>query len=192
MLRVIHLRAITEAVTVLVGSPRFFIVETDCIDSKLRQGVKLTWLRDAIVVCILPQAEVRKDCIAAINQTIAVTAVSRFIELSKCEKPVPVYGRRLWREVAKQFNTVVDRAVGAAVERKERIIGASSRPSEAWGTSVTGSGVTPPPDRATISSSTKANQTRIMESSSRCGFRLMPTILPRGFQYKPKVVAKLT
>ena len=48
--RVINLCTIPKTITIPINAFRFFVVETDRINSKLRQCVKLAWLGDAIVI----------------------------------------------------------------------------------------------------------------------------------------------
>lgn len=52
-----HLCAITKLITLLISSPRFLIVEADCINTQRLKRVKLTRLRYAVVVGILPKTQ---------------------------------------------------------------------------------------------------------------------------------------
>jgi hypothetical protein len=78
---IIHFRAITKKVAVLISSWRFLVVETDRINPKLLQGMKLACLRDAIVIRVLPEPQRSKDGIRTVNYAVIIASVWRFVVL---------------------------------------------------------------------------------------------------------------
>src|SRR6266705_2362177 len=86
--RVIHLCSIPEAVAVLVGASRLFVVKVNCVNSKRRQGMQLTWFGNAIMIRILPQSQRGRDRIMTVNTPIVIPAVRWFIVLCQRKETI--------------------------------------------------------------------------------------------------------
>jgi hypothetical protein len=115
---IFHLRAVSEAVAVLVGALRLLVGEFYRCEPEPRQSVKLRGLRDAVVVRVPPQPQGREDGIPIAYHAVPVPAVRRLVELCEREEAVlALTGGRGWlrREVAEEFAAVVDGAVAVAV-----------------------------------------------------------------------------
>jgi len=93
--------------------------------------MKFAWLRDAIVVPVLPQPQGRRDCISLIDHTVPITTVCWLVVFGKGQESVwSLTGRRirLWRKATKQFLSIIDYAVTVAVQDEPCIITVSCGP----------------------------------------------------------------
>ena len=90
---IFDLRSVTELITELVGSFRLFIFKFNRFQTEFIQGVQLIGFRDAIVVSVLPKAQLRKDSIPLIDDAIRVTAISNSISAKNPFLVTPDSGR---------------------------------------------------------------------------------------------------
>src|ERR1041384_5052958 len=97
VLRIVHLRPISKLIAVLVSPFRQLVIERDRINTKLRQGVQLRWLGDAVVIGILPKSQFGEDCIVRVDDGVSIAAIYGLIELVQCQKTISLYigSRRL-------------------------------------------------------------------------------------------------
>ena len=65
----------SELIAKCVSPFRRFVIQINSGDSQVPQGVQLVCLRDTVVVCILPQPQLREDRIATVNPAVFVTAI---------------------------------------------------------------------------------------------------------------------
>jgi len=93
------------------------------MNPQLRQGMKLAWLGDAIVIRVLPQTQRGKDRIEAVNTLVAVSAARRCIVRSERMETIRSCRNRLGRVITKQFTAVSYRSIAVPIKGKERIIG---------------------------------------------------------------------
>jgi hypothetical protein len=80
--------------------------------------MKLVWLRDSVVIDVLPEPERGKDAISPIYLTVSIASICWFIVLGKRKEPVsfsPRRGIRLWSEITEQFGAIVYYAVAVAI-----------------------------------------------------------------------------
>src|SRR6266550_4319517 len=96
MLRIIHLSAVAKLISKLINSFRFFVINRDRPDTKFRQGVQFRWLRDTVVIGVLPEAQRRKYRVATTSQPVTVAAIRSFVILSQSEKTILALAHR-WR-----------------------------------------------------------------------------------------------
>jgi hypothetical protein len=93
--------------------------------------MKLRWLRDAVVIRVLPQSQAGEDRISGIDHGITIATFCRFIKLSKRKKSISRNSRwwsGLMRRAAKQFTAIIDHSVAISVQNEPRVATAGSSP----------------------------------------------------------------
>jgi hypothetical protein len=118
----IYASSVAEQVAVLVLSFRQRVVQADRIDAQLWQCMHFLWLRDAIVICVHPQAQRGKDFVSGINHAVAVAAIHWIVVDGQCGKSIGVRRYGLRREIAKQLSAVRYRTAAVAIQREESVI----------------------------------------------------------------------
>ena len=83
---VFHPCAISEPVTVLIPTPRQAVIKRDPIDAEKSECMQFAWLRDAVVIRILPQSEGNR--LAHTRVPLALPAKSkRYPQLRPARRP---------------------------------------------------------------------------------------------------------
>src|ERR1043165_1434019 len=138
VLRIVHLRPISKLIAVLVSPFRQLVIERDRINTKLRQGVQLRWLGDAVVIGILPKSQFGEDCIVRVDDGVSIAAIYGLIELVQCQKTISLYigSRRLVRSAAEQLATIVYRSIAVTIQHQESVVAADCGPRETIGSAV--------------------------------------------------------
>ena len=79
-------------------------------------------LRKTIVICILPQTQVRKDGVLSIENLVFISTVCAVVKFSKGEKAVRLIARGLGSEISKELRGIINCVVGVAVKHQPGII----------------------------------------------------------------------
>src|SRR5215831_9050940 len=85
---ILHLRPKSELVTVLVGPLRLLIIQFERRDAEIGQRVKLSGLRYAVVVRVLPESERCEDLIPSGDHAVSVPALRGLVELRERQESV--------------------------------------------------------------------------------------------------------
>lgn len=87
--------------------------------------MKFVWLRNSIVISILPETKRGKDTISLVYLTISITSIYRLVVLGKSKEAVSCLTKRrfrLWGEITKQFSAIIYKPITIAIKRKPGII----------------------------------------------------------------------
>src|SRR6202008_5008853 len=117
--------SIPELIAVLIPSPRLSEIQRDRLDIQIREGVQFPRFGYTVVIGVLPQTQGSKCSVVSVNHAVGIATVGPLIVLSQRKKTVArdsVRWVRLWREIAKEFTTVIDYAVAIAVQHEEGVI----------------------------------------------------------------------
>jgi hypothetical protein len=86
--RIIDLGPVPKLIAKCISPFRRFVIQINSGDPEGPQGVQLVCLRDTVVVCILPEPQLREDRIASVNPAVSVTAVAGLIVLRQRQESV--------------------------------------------------------------------------------------------------------
>src|SRR5580765_7005049 len=118
MLGVVHFRAVAELVSPEIRELRFAKAEIKWVNAQLWQRKQFGWLRDPVVILVLPKTELREDRIANVDYTAAITAIFRFVEFCERQESVRPVRLRLFRDIPKHLFSAIDEAIAVAVQNQ--------------------------------------------------------------------------
>src|SRR5579863_3996181 len=112
---------VAKPIAELIGAPGLLITQGEGVHAQFWKTVQLVWLRYAIVIFINPQNQMREDLIPTVDDTVAVAAALRLVELGQRQETVRIAGLGLLGHIAEEFSAAVDLSIVVPVQRQERI-----------------------------------------------------------------------
>jgi hypothetical protein len=85
---IIDLGLVAKLIAKRISPFRRFVIQINSGDPEAPQGVQLVCFRDTVVVCILPERQLREDRIATVNPVVSVTAIIGLIVFRQRQESV--------------------------------------------------------------------------------------------------------